>query len=58
MIKHLCDSEFPYCPPDARSGEFFKLKVNKLLPKHFAVGRAEVAVRTGRMRNKLADNPG
>lgn len=58
MTKHLCDSEFPWCPADARTGEFYKLWVKDLSPTQFAVGKAEVAVRTGRMRKKFAKDPG
>ena len=58
MTKHLCDSEFEWCPPDARAGEFYKLRVSDLSPTQFAVGKAEVLVRTERMRKKLAKDPG
>ena len=58
MTKHLCDSEFDWCPPDARAGDFYKLRVNDLSPTQFAVGKAEVLVRTGRMRKKFATDPG
>jgi hypothetical protein len=53
MPQHLCDSEFPWCPPDAKAGEFYKLRVKDLSPTQFAVGKAEVDVRAGRMRKKL-----
>ena len=58
MTKHLCDSEFDWCPPDARAGDFYKLRVGDLSPTQFAVGKAEVLVRTGRMRKKFATDPG
>jgi hypothetical protein len=58
LIKHLCDSEFPWCPPDARAGELYKLRVNHLSPTQFAVEKAEVHVRAGRMRKKLKNDPG
>jgi hypothetical protein len=57
MTQHLCDSEFPWCPADARTGDFFKLRVKDLSPTQFAVGKAEVAVRTGRMRKKFSKDP-
>jgi hypothetical protein len=52
MTQHLCDSGFPWCPPDAKAGDFYKLRVKDLSPTQFAVGKAEVAVRAGRMRKK------
>ena len=58
MSKHICDSEFPYCPADARNGEFFKLRVKDLSPTQFAVGKAEIEVRAARMRKKLKKDPG
>ena len=58
MSKHLCDSEFPWCPPDARAGDFYKLRVKDLSPTQFAVGKAEVAVRTARLRRKYNKDPG
>ena len=58
MTQHLCDSEFPWCPTDARAGDFYKLRVKDLSPTQFAVGKAEVAVRTGRMRKKFTKDPG
>jgi len=58
MSQHICDSEFPYCPADAKVGDFYKLRVKDLSPTQFAVGKAEVAVRSGRMRKKLKKDPG
>ncbi len=58
MTQHLCDSEFPWCPSDARSGDFYKLRVKDLSPTQFAVGKAEVAVRAGRLRKKFKKDPG
>ena len=58
MTQHICDSEFPFCPADAKAGEFYKLRVKDLSPTQFAVGKAEVAVRTGRMRKKFTKDPG
>jgi hypothetical protein len=40
MTKHACDSEFPWCPADAKAGDFYKLRVKDLSPTQFAVGRA------------------
>ena len=57
MTRHLCDSEFPWCPPEARAGDFYKLRVTDLSPTQFAVGRAEVDVRSGRMRKKIRKDP-
>jgi len=58
MPQHLCDSVFPGCPPDARAGEFYKLRMKDLSPTQFAVGKAEVDVRAGRMRKKFKKDPG
>ena len=58
MSQHIYDSEFPYCPADAKAGDFYKLRVKDLSPTQFAVGKAEVAVRAGRMRKKLKKDPG
>jgi hypothetical protein len=57
MTQHICDSEFPWCPGDARTGEFYKLRVKELSPTQFAVGKAEVEVRAGRMRRKFKKDP-
>jgi hypothetical protein len=57
MTQHLCDSEFPWCPADARTGDFYKLRVKDLSPTQFAVGKAEVDVRSGRMRKKFNKDP-
>lgn len=57
MTKHVCDSEFPWCPADARAGDFYKLRVKDLSPTQFAVGKAEIEVRAGRMRKKLKKDP-
>ena len=57
MVQRICDSEFPKCPTDARSGEFYKLRVKDLSPTQFAVGMAEVEVRAGRMRKKYKKDP-
>ena len=58
MTQHVCDAEFPWCPADARAGEVYKLRVKDLSPTQFAVGKAEIAVRAGRMRKKLKKDPG
>lgn len=57
MSKHICDSEFPWCPSDARAEDFYKLKVKDLFPTQFAVGKAEIEVRAGHMRKKLRKDP-
>lgn len=58
MTKHMCDAEFPYCPADAKTGDFYKLRVKDLSPTQFAVGKAEIQVRKGRMVKKFNDDPG
>ena len=58
MSERICDSEFPWCPVDARVGEHYKLRVKDLSPTQFAVGGAEVQVRAGRLRKKFMKEPG
>jgi len=57
MSIYMCDSEFPWCPSDARADEFYKLRVKDLSPTQFAVGKAEIKVRAGHMRKKLKKDP-
>ena len=58
MSQHVCDSEFSWCPADARAGDYYKLRVKDLSPTQFAVGKAEIQFRAGRMRRKLKKDPG
>ena len=58
MSKHVCDSEFSWCPSDARVDDFYKLRIKDLSPTQFAVGKAEIKVRAGHMRKKLKKDPG
>jgi len=58
MTQHICDSEFPWCPPDARSGDFYKLRLKNFAPTQFAVGKAEVKVHARRLRKKFDKDPG
>lgn len=57
MAKNFCDSEFSWCPPDAKAGDFHKLRIKDLSPTQFAVGKAEVEVRTVNMRKKRKKDP-
>ena len=57
MTQKICDSEFPWCPADAKAGDFYKLRLKDLSPTQFAVGRAEIEVRAGRMRKKYKKDP-
>ena len=57
MTNEICDSEFPWCPADARQGDFYKLRVDHLSPTQFATGRAEVKVRAARLARKLKKDP-
>ena len=52
MSLQLNDSDLGWCPADAKAGAFYEIHVKDLSPTQFAVGRAEVAVRAGRMRKK------
>ena len=58
MSKKICDSEFPWCPLDAKAGEFYKLRLKDLSPTQYAVGAAEVRVRAGSLRKKFKEAPG
>ena len=58
MTRQLFDSGFDWCPPDARAGDFYKLRVKDLSPTQFAVGKAEVAVRTAGLRKKYNKDSG
>lgn len=58
MTQEICDSEFPWCPSDAKAGEIYKLHLNDLSPTQFAVGKAEIQVRARRLRKKFKQNPG
>ncbi len=57
MTKLIHDSEFAWCGPDSRQGELYKLRVKDLAPTQFAVGRAEVKVRAGRLMRKYQKDP-
>ena len=57
MTQEVCDSEFPWCPADARPGEFYKLRVDDLSPTQFATGKAEVKIRAARMAKKVKKDP-
>ena len=57
MTKQISDSEFAWCPADARPGEFYKLRVRDLSPTQFVTGKAEVKVRAARMAKKLKKDP-
>jgi len=58
MTPHICDSEFPWSPPDARAGDFYKLRLKDFVSMQFAIGKAEVQVHAGRLRKKLNTDPG
>ena len=58
MTRHICDSEFPWCPPDARAGDFYKLRLKDFASTQFVIGKAEVQVHTGRLRKKFNTDPG
>jgi hypothetical protein len=58
MTKQICDGELSWCTPKAKKGELYKLRVKDLAPTQFAVGKAEVEVRAGRLRKKHKKDPG
>jgi hypothetical protein len=57
VTRNICDSEFAWCPSDAKAGDFYKLRVDDLSPTQFTVGKAEIQVRAGRMRKKYKKDP-
>jgi hypothetical protein len=57
MTKLIHDSEIPWCTPEAKQWELYKLRVKDLAPTQFAVGRAEVEVRAGRLKRKVEKDP-
>ena len=57
MTKQVCASEFPWCPPDAKEGDYYKIRVSDLSPTQFATGKAEVQVKAARMANRLKKDP-
>lgn len=57
MTRLIHDSEFAWCTQEAKQGEIYKLRVKDLAPTQFAVGRAEVEVRSGRMKRKYEKDP-
>ena len=57
MTKLIHDSEVPWCTPKAKPWEIYKIRVRDLAPTQFAVGRAEVAVRAGRLKKKYKKVP-
>ena len=52
MSKSICDDEFPWCTPKAKTGEFYKLRIDDLSPTQFAAGRSEVMVKAGLYHTK------
>ena len=57
MSKEIYESEVDWCGPDAKQWELYKLRVKDLSPTQFAVGRAEVEVRAGRLKKKYKRDP-
>ncbi len=57
MTKQIYESEFEWCGPKAKQGELYKIRVADLAPTQFAVGRAEVEVRAGRLKRKYEKDP-
>ena len=57
MTKQVCASEFPWCPPDAKAGDYHKIRVRDLSPTQFATGKAEVEVKAARIAKKFKKDP-
>jgi len=57
VTQHLCDSEFPWCSADARTGDLYKIRVKDLSPTQFTVGKAGGTGRAGRLPKKLRKDP-
>jgi len=57
MSKLICKSKYPMCPKDAQPGGIHQLRIGDLSPTQFAVGKAEVDIKSMRMRHKHQHNP-
>ncbi|MGB5406496.1 MAG: ParB-like protein [Thiogranum sp.] len=57
MSKLICKSKYPMCPKDAQPGGIHQLRIGDLSPTQFAVGKAEVDIKSMRMRHKHKHNP-
>ena len=57
MSKLICKSKYPMCPKYAQPGGIHQLRINQLSPTQFAVGKAEVDIKTKRMKHKHRHNP-
>ena len=57
MSKLICKSKYPMCPKDAQPGGIHQLKIGDLSPTQFAVGKAEVDIKSKRMRHKHKHSP-
>jgi len=57
MAKLICESKYPMCPKDAQPGGIHQLRINDLSPTQFAVGKAEVDIKSRRMKHKYKHNP-
>lgn len=57
MSKLICKSKIPMCPGDAQPGGIHQLRIGKLSPTQFAVGKAEVQIKSARMKHKHMHNP-
>ena len=58
MTQQIHDSEFPWCPSDARTGDFYKLRLKDLSPTQFAVGKVEMQVHARSLCKKFKEDPG
>ena len=57
MSKLICKSKYPMCPKDAQPGGIHQLRISQLSPTQFAVGKAEVEIKSKRMLHKHKHNP-
>ena len=57
MSKLICKSKYPMCPKDAQPGGIHQLRISQLSPTQFAVGKAEVSIKSKRMLQKHKHHP-
>jgi hypothetical protein len=57
MTKQISESTLEWCDEKAQVGGMYKIRLDDLAPTQFAVGRAEMLVRSARMKKKYGQDP-
>ena len=57
MTKQILESTLEWCDEKAQVGGMYKIRLDDLAPTQFAVGRAEMLVRSARMKKKYGQDP-